>query len=146
MANESAGRAHEAHLMKELNEVAYALYKLQPTVSIAVPVGGLMARVDVYRAKPRSAEVLQDALRELDILESNFAAELALPVVGWRATLQSWWHCSRLEMLSQRADALLQQVTDEQSILITYHNMPPLAVQAVKVKLAVVALIAAGER
>ena len=146
MANESAGRAHEAQLMKELNEVGYALYKLQPTVTIALPVGELMARVDVYRVKPRSAEVLQVALRELDILESNFAAELALPVVGWRATLQNWWHRSRLETLSQRADALLQQVTDEQSILITYHDMPPLAVQAVKVKLAVAALIAAGER
>jgi hypothetical protein len=145
MANESAGRTHEARLRKELNEVGYALYKLQRTVSIAVPVGGLMAKVDVYRVKPRSAEVLQDALRELDILESNFAAELALPVVGWRATLENWWHRSRLGMLSQRADALLQQVTGEQSVLITYHDMPPLGVQAVKVKLAVVALIAAGE-
>jgi hypothetical protein len=146
MANESAGRAHEAQFLKELNEVGYALYKLQPSVSIAVPVDGLMARVDVYRVKPRSAEVLQDALRELDILESSFAAELALPVVGWRAALENWWHRSRLGMLSQRADALLQQVTGEQLILITYHDMPPLAVQAVKVKLAAVALIAAGER
>ncbi|MCG7399694.1 hypothetical protein [Caballeronia zhejiangensis] len=146
MANESAGRAHEAQLIKELNEVGYALYKLQPTVSIIVPVGGRMARVDVHRAKPRSAEVLQDALRELDILESNFAVELALPVEGWRATLDNWWHRSRLEMLSRRADALLRQVTGEQSILITYHDMPSLAVQAVKVKLAAVALIAVGER
>jgi gamma-glutamylcyclotransferase (GGCT)/AIG2-like uncharacterized protein YtfP len=145
MANGSAGRAHEAQLMKELNEVGYALYKLQPTVSITVPVGGLMARVDVYRVKPRSAEVLQDTLRELDNLESIFAAELALPVVGWRATLENWWHRSRLEMLSRRADALLQQVTGEQAVLVTYHDMPPLAVQAAKVKLVAVALIAAGE-
>ncbi|MCG7399691.1 hypothetical protein [Caballeronia zhejiangensis] len=52
---------------------------------------------------------------------------------------------SRLGILSRRADALLQQVIGEQSVLVTYHDMPSLAVQAVKVKLAAVALIAVGE-
>ncbi|MFL9948928.1 hypothetical protein PQR68_23330 [Paraburkholderia agricolaris] len=145
MANKNTEHAHEARLMTELNEVSYALYKLQPTVSIAVPVGKLMARVDVYRVKPRSPEVLQEALRKLDILEDTFAVELALPVAGWRATLENWWHRSRLRMLSERADALLQQVTGEQSVLVTYHDMPVLTAQAAKVKLAAVALIAAGE-
>lgn len=145
MASENAERIQNEQLMKELSEASYALYKLQPTISIAVAVGAEVARVDVYRAKPRSPEVLQDALQKLDSIERTFAVELALPVVGWRATLENWWHRRRLKVLSQRADELLQLVTGEQAVLITYHYMPALAVQAAMVKLAAAALIAAGE-
>lgn len=145
MTNESAERAQEWGLKKELGDVSHALNKLRPTVSITVVVGKRTARVDVHRARPCSPEVLQDALRELDILEGRYAAELALPVVGWRASLANWWHRKRLKKLSHAADELLQLVTGEQAVLIKYHDMPELKVQAVLVKLAAVALIAAGE-
>ncbi|MGT2456542.1 hypothetical protein ACU4GI_26425 [Cupriavidus basilensis] len=145
MANESTERAQNERLMRELDDASYALYKLRPTVNVTVPVRGRMAQVKVYRVKPRSPEVLQEVLRELECIERNFAAELALPVIGWRATLSNWWYRKRLRMLSLRADRLLQLVTGEQAPLITYHDMPALAVQAVQVKLAAVALIAAGE-
>ena len=145
MTNESAERAQDGQLMKELGEVSYALYKLRPTVSITVPVGKRLARVEVYRAKPRSPEVLRDALREFDVIEGHYAAELTLPVVGWRASLANWWHRRSLKKLSHGADVLLQLVTGEQALFITYHDMPALTVQAVQVKLAAAALIAAGE-
>lgn len=145
MANESTGRAHEWGLMDELGKVSCALSRLHPTASIAVPVGKRLARVDVYRVYPRSADVLQDALRQMDIIEGRYAAELALPTVGWRASLANWWHRKRLKKLSHDADVLLRLVTGEQALFITYHDMPALTVQAVQAKLAAAALIAAGE-
>lgn len=145
MANEDTQRAQDERLMKELNEASYALYKSRPTASIAVAVGTAVAWVDVYRVKPRSPEVLQDVLQKLDGIERSFAVELALPVVGWRATLEHWWHRRRLKLLAQRVEELLQMVTGEQAVLITYRDMPTLAVQVVKVKLAAIALIAVGE-
>lgn len=145
MTNVSAERAQDGQLMKELGEVSYALCKLRPSVSIAVPVGKRLARVEVHKAKPRSPEVLQDALREFDVIEGRYAAELNLPVVGWRASLANWWHRRSLKKLSHDVDVLLQLVTGEQAIFITYHDMPALTVQAVQVKLAAAALIAAGE-
>nr|WP_294866174.1 hypothetical protein [uncultured Pseudogulbenkiania sp.] len=145
MTNESAERAQEWGLKNELGDVSYALYKLRPTASIVVPVGKRLARVEVYRVKSCSPEVLQDALRELDVLEGRYVAELALPVVGWRASLANWWHRKRLKKLSHAADELLQLVTGEQAVHIKYHDMPELKVQVVLVKLAAAALIAAGE-
>lgn len=145
MADERIERAQDEWLMKELSEASYALYKLRPTASIAVPVGAKVARVDVYRVNPRSPEVLQDALRKLEGIKRNFAVELTLPVEGWQAPLNDWWHRRRLKLLAQRVDELLQLVTGEQSVLITYRDMPTRAAQATKVKLAAAALIVAGE-
>lgn len=145
MLNESAERAMEWEFKKKLMDVNYALRKLCPTVSIRLWTGSRLARVDVYRVKPQSSDALQDALRELDVLEGRYAVELALPIVGWRARLANWWHRKRLKKLSHAADKLLQQVTGEQALFITYHEMPELTVQAVLVKLAAAALIAAGE-
>ncbi|MTD33607.1 hypothetical protein [Paludibacterium denitrificans] len=123
MTNESAERAQEWELKKELGDVSHALNKLRPTVSIMVVVGKRTARVDVYRARPCGPEVLQDALRKLDVLEGRYAAELALPVVGWRARMANWWYRKRLKKLSHDADVLLQLVTGEQALFITYHDM-----------------------
>ncbi len=145
MADENTERGQEERLMRELSEASYALYKLGPTVSIAVPVGAKVARVDVYRVKPCSSEVLQDLLQRLDGIERSFAVELALPVAGWRATRATVGCDVRLRRLSQRVDELVQLVTGEPAVLITYRDMPALAAQVVKVKLAAVALIAAGE-
>lgn len=126
MENENNERAQNERLMRELDDASYALYKLRPTVSVTVPVRSRMARVQVYRVKPRSPEVLQEVFRDLECIERNFAAELALPVTGWRATLSNWWYRKRLKLLSQRADRLLQLVTGEQALLITYHDIRPL--------------------
>lgn len=145
MADERTERALDERLIRELDEANYAIYSLQPTASIAVPVGANVARVDVYRVKPRNHEVLQDVLSQLRGIELSFAFELALPVEGWRAPLENWWYRRRLKLLSQRADQMLQLVSGEQAVLISYRDMPPLTVQAIKVKLAVVALIGAGE-
>lgn len=145
MTKESAERALEWELKKELGEASHALNRLRPTASITLVVGKQMARVKVFRVKPCSPEVLQDVLRMLDGLENYYAAELTLPVAGWRADLANWWHRKRLKKLSHSADVLLQLVTGEQALFITYHDMPTLTVQAVQVKLAAVALIAAEE-
>lgn len=145
MADEQTERAQHARLIRELDEANYALYSLQPTASIAFAVSPTAARVKVYRVKPRDHEVLQDALQQLRGIEQSSAGELALPVEGRRAPLENWWHRRRLKSLSQRVDRLLQLVSGEQAVLITYHDMPVLTVQAVKVKLAAVALIGAGE-
>lgn len=113
MADEQTERALDARLISELDEANYALYTLQPTASVAIAVGQTVARVEVYRVKPRDHEVLQDVLQQLRSIEQGFAFELALPVEGWRAPLENWWCRRRLKSLSQRVDRLLQLVSGE---------------------------------
>lgn len=145
MTKESTERAHEEQLMRKLNKASGGLYDLRSTARIAVPVGATVAWVEVYRLQPRSSDVLHDVLQQLEDVERRFATELALPMVGWRAPLANWWHRRQLKLLSRCVDALLRQVTGEQAILIRYRDMPALAVQVAKVKLAAVALAAVME-